>query len=166
VSRVLYVVVCAAAPAPYAQRLVRPARDQGWDVWVIVTPAAREFADLPALEKASGHPVRDSFRHPHTADPGMPPAQAVIVAPASMNTIGKWANGICDTLATGILGEAFGFGAALVALPFVSDAQAANPAYQRNTRLLMEAGVRFPCGIGHPSRVRDFPWTVALQELD
>lgn len=164
--RVLYVVVCAAAPAPYADRLVALARDKGWDVWVIATPSARAFADFDALQEASGHPVRDSYRDPGSTDPGMPPADAVIVAPASMNTIGKWANGISDTLATGILGEAFGFDATMVVLPFVSDAQATNPAYRRNTQLLMDAGVRFPCGISRPSRVREFPWETALGELD
>jgi phosphopantothenoylcysteine synthetase/decarboxylase len=96
----------------------------------------------------------------------MPRADGVIVAPASMNTIGKWANGVSDTLATGILGESFGFGVPLVALPFVSDAQACNPAYVRNTEFLRSAGVRFPCGISRPSRVRDFPWNTALEEFD
>jgi phosphopantothenoylcysteine synthetase/decarboxylase len=165
-SRVLYLIVCAAAPAPYADRLVTLAGDKGWDTWVIVTPAARTFANLDLLQGVSGHPVRDSYRDPHVADEGMPPANAVIVAPASVNTISKWATGICDTLATGILGEAFGFGIPLVALPFVSDAQAANPAYRRNAQALMDAGVRFPCGIERPSRVRDFPWEAALGAVE
>ncbi|GAA2114647.1 flavoprotein [Actinomadura alba] len=164
-SKVLYLIVCGAAPAAYANRFVSLARDDDWDVWVITTPAARDFTDLTALEKASGHPVRDSYKRPGENDLGMPRADAVVVAPASMNTIGKWANGICDTLATGILGESLGFGVPLVALPFVSDAQAKNAAYVRNARFLQDGGVVFPVGIKRPSRVRDFPWKAALDAL-
>lgn len=164
-TRVLYLIVCGAAPAPYADRLVNLGREQSWDVWVVGTPSARDFADYRQLEKTSGHPVRDTYKKPGEADLGLPKADAVIVAPASMNTIGKWANGICDTLATGILGEAFGFKVPLVALPFVSDPQASNPAYVRNTRFLLDCGVMFPVGTGRPGRVRDFPWDSALKAI-
>lgn len=41
----------------------------------------------------------------------MPPADAIAVASATFNTINKWAAGISDTLALGILCEAYGFGA-------------------------------------------------------
>ena len=164
-SRILYLIVCAAAPAPYADRLVTLAQSHAWDVWVIATPDARNFADVATLERITGHPVRISYKEPGTDGIGMPNADAIVVAPASMNTLGKWANGICDTLATGILGESFGFGVPLVALPFVSDTQARNPAYVRNTRLLQDAGVVFPVGIRRPGRVREFPWSAALKEL-
>lgn len=164
-SRVLYLIVCGAAPAPYADHLVRLAREESWDVWVIGTPASRDFVDFKVLQEASGHPVRDSYKRPGEADIGMPKADAVIVAPATMNTIGKWANGICDTLATGILGESFAFNVPLVVLPFISDAQAKNPAYVRNVRFLQDCGVLFPVGISRPGRVRDFPWDAALKAL-
>lgn len=139
-SKNLYLIVCAAAPAAHADALVQSARSQSWDVWVIATPATRDFADFALLQQASGHPVRTSYNKPGSDSARMPNADALVVAPASMNTIGKWANGISDSLATGILAESFGFGIPMVALPFVSDAQARNPAYLRNVTFLQESG--------------------------
>jgi phosphopantothenoylcysteine decarboxylase len=52
----------------------------------------------------------------------LPPADAIIVAPATVNTINKWAAGICDTVALGILVEAIGKKLPIVALPFTNRA--------------------------------------------
>jgi phosphopantothenoylcysteine synthetase/decarboxylase len=70
-----------------------------------------------------------------------PEADAVIVAPATVNTINKWAAGICDTLALGILVEAIGKGLPLVALPFSNYAHAAHPAFIENVGKLRSWGV-------------------------
>jgi phosphopantothenoylcysteine synthetase/decarboxylase len=65
----------------------------------------------------------------------------VILAPATVNTINKWAAGICDTLALGILVEAIGKGLPLVALPFSNHAHAAHPAFIENVGKLRSWGV-------------------------
>ena len=44
----------------------------------------------------------------------------MIVAPATFNTINKWAAGISDTLALGLLTEAIGKKIPVVALPFTN----------------------------------------------
>ena len=67
----------------------------------------------------------------------------MIVAPATFNTINKWAAGISDTLALGLLTEAIGKGLPLVALPFLNVAQARHPAFARSVEQLRQAGVRF-----------------------
>ena len=59
---VLYLIVCGAPPARDANRLVQLARAEGWDVCVIATPSARSFIDSPALEAATGHPVRSEYK--------------------------------------------------------------------------------------------------------
>jgi hypothetical protein len=71
----------------------------------------------------------------------LPEPDAVIVAPAMVNTINKWAAGICDTLALGILVEAIGKGLPLVALPFSNYAHAAHPAFIENVGRLRSWGV-------------------------
>ena len=100
--RVLYVIACAAPPAAEVSRLVSLAQQRGWDVCALTTPSARRFTDVPALERQTGHPVRSEYKNPGDPDV-LPDPDAVIVAPATVNTVNKWAAGICDTLALGIL---------------------------------------------------------------
>ncbi|MBA9004476.1 phosphopantothenoylcysteine synthetase/decarboxylase [Actinomadura cellulosilytica] len=118
--RVLYVIVCAAGPAGDVGKLVTLAHQRGWDVQIIATPAALDFIDTAALEAQTGHPVRSDYRKP--GEPRSPKADAIIVAPATYNTINKWANGIADTYALGILAEAPNLGIPVVVLPFVNTA--------------------------------------------
>lgn len=67
----------------------------------------------------------------------------MIVAPATFNTINKWAAGTADTLALGTLCEAYGLGVPTVVLPCVGDALAAHPAYRASLTRLRGMGVRF-----------------------
>jgi hypothetical protein len=71
----------------------------------------------------------------------MPPADAIAVAPATFNTINKWAAGFTDTLALGILCEAHGLGIPTAVLPYVNSALAAHPAYRRSMDVLRDMGV-------------------------
>jgi hypothetical protein len=138
--RVLYVIACGAPPTSEVGKLVRLAQDDGWDVCVLTSPAGRRFADIPGLERATGHPVRSEYKNP--GDPDLlPPPNAVIVAPATVNTINKWAAGICDALALGILVEAIGKRLPIVAIPFTNDAHAAHPAFAENIAKLRSWGV-------------------------
>ena len=98
-GRVLYVIVCGAGPAGDVGRLVELAHDRGWTVQIIATPSALAFIDVSKLESQTGRPVRSEYRGP--GEPKSPRAGAVIVAPATFNTINKWADGISDTLRSG-----------------------------------------------------------------
>jgi Flavoprotein len=139
-QRVLYVIACAAPPAGEVGHLVRLAQERGWDVCVLTTPSGRRFADVAGLERLTGHPVRSEYKDPGEPDV-LPPPDAVIVAPATVNTINKWAAGICDTLALGILVEAIGKRLPLVALPFSNHEHAAHPAFVENVGKLRSWGV-------------------------
>ncbi|MEU6089385.1 flavoprotein [Streptomyces sp. NPDC047085] len=166
----LYVVVCAAGIAADVGKLVTAAQERDWEVGVIATPVAMGgFFDVAAEEERTGRPVRSAWRSP--ADPRpFPPPDAVAVAPATFNTVNKWAAGLADTLAVGTLCEAVGLGVPIAALPCVSDALAAHPAYQDSLIRLRGLGVRFgePFS-GEPdadgSRP-EFPWERALDLLD
>jgi Flavoprotein len=119
----------AAPRRPVTGRLVELAQAEGWEVCVIATPSGRSFIDQAALEAATGHPVRSQYKQPDEAAV-LPPPDAIVVAPATFNTINKWAAGISDTLALGLLTEAIGKRLPLVALPFINAAQAEHPAFQ------------------------------------
>lgn len=150
-----------------------PAQEAGWDVCVLATPSAIRFMDSAALEKRTGHPVRSDYKQPGTEDV-LPPPDAIIVAPATLNTINKWAYGICDTLALGILVEAIGKKLPIVALPFTNSAHAAHPAFEENIAKLRSWGVRvlygndvYPLhapGTGS-QHLHIFPWKLTLESL-
>ncbi len=171
--RVLYVVACAAPPAADVGQLVSLAQQRGWDVCVLTTPSGRRFTDTAALERQTGHPVRSEYKNPGEPDV-LPDPDAVIVAPATVNTINKWAAGICDTLALGILVEAIGKRLPIVALPSSNQAHAAHPAFPENIGKLRSWGVSvlFGPGIdghGEPGMDRtgpdQFPWSATLDAL-
>ena len=128
---VLYVIACAAPPAAGAGQLVTLAQRRGWDVCVLTTPSGLRFTDAAALERQTGHPVRSEYKNPGEPDV-LPGPDAVIVAPATVNTVNKWAAGICDTLALGILVEAIGKRLPIVAVPSTNQAHAAHPAFGEN----------------------------------
>ncbi len=170
---VLYVIACAAPPAAAVGQLVSLAQRRGWDVCVLTTPSARRFTDTGALERQTGHPVRSEYKNPGEPDV-LPDPDAVIVAPATVNTINKWAAGICDTLALGILVEAIGKRLPVVALPSTNEAHAAHPAFTENIGKLRSWGVSVLFGADvHPlagpgaddSEPGTFPWAATLDAL-
>ncbi|MEV0619139.1 flavoprotein [Nonomuraea sp. NPDC050404] len=171
-DRTLYVVVCAAGPAGDVGRLVALAQDEQWIVQVIATPSALKFIDVPELEQQTGRPVRSQYRDP--GEPRSPRADAIIVAPATYNTINKFAEGIADTYALGVLSEAPGLGIPVVILPFVNSALASRAPFLRSVASLRAEGVRVLFGPGqfepHPpssggSRFDSYPWDRALAEV-
>jgi phosphopantothenoylcysteine decarboxylase len=139
-KQVLYVICCAAPPAQHIDLLIEPAQKLSWEVVVVSTPEATKFVDVPRLETLTGYPVRSVYRHP--SEPSvLPDPDAVIVCPATFNTINKWALGIADTLALGILCEALGSGLPIVAVPCLKDSLANHPAFKSSLSFLHEAGV-------------------------
>ncbi|WEH13921.1 flavoprotein [Streptomyces sp. VNUA24] len=166
----LYVVVCAAGIAAEVGRLITAAQERGWEVGVIATPVALGgFFDTAAVEAQTGRPIRSAWRRPGEARP-FPPPDAVVVAPATFNTVNKWAAGLADTLAVGTLCEVSGLGVPVAVLPCVADALAAHPAYRASLERLRGMGVRFGdpyAGEGDEGGGRgEFRWERALDLLE
>ncbi|MGW9351468.1 flavoprotein [Nocardiopsis flavescens] len=168
-QKTLYVVVCAAGPAAEAGTLVGLAQERGWVVQVMATPAAVGFIDIDALEKQTGRPVRSRHRLP--GEPRSPKADAVIIAPATFNTINKLANGIADNYVLDVVNEAIGLGVPTVVLPFVNSAYADRAPFKSSVdklraeqvRVLIGPGAFIPhdAGAGADAFER-FPWALAL----
>ena len=138
--RVAYVLACSAPPVLDLPRFLGLLYPRGWDPYVILTPTAATWVDVNALADASGHPVRVEPRTPADQDP-LPPADTVIAAPLTFNSLNKWAAGISDTLALGLLNEALGLGLPIVAAPCIKEALRRHPAYSRSVDLLRSTGV-------------------------
>lgn len=136
----LYVVVCGAGIADGVGELIAAAQGEGWGVGVVATPSGLGFIDRAAVEAQTGFAVRSQWRVPGEVS-ALPPADAIAVAPATFNTVNKWAAGISDTLALGILCEAYGLGIPVAVQPYVNSAQAAHPAYAQSLDRLRSMGV-------------------------
>ena len=186
--KTLYVISSAAPPARRAAVGIRAAQARGWTVCLILTPAAHRWAtedtadgpgeiSLDQLAELTGHMVRHQYKLPSQRDV-LPPADALLAAPATLNTMTKWADGHADTLALGLLTEALGkTSLPIVALPYINNAQARHPALGRAVSTLRNAGVRVLLDDGqghgegftpHPpghGNVEAYPWDLALDNL-
>ncbi|MEU7153829.1 flavoprotein [Streptomyces sp. NPDC045456] len=177
-TRTLYLIACAAPPARRLTIPIRAAQRDGWDVCLILTPDAYRWAaedaegNLNELRELTGHPVRHTYKLPSEPDV-LPAPDAVLVAPLTSNSLHKWAAGISDTLALGLITEAIGLRLPIVALPHWNDAQHQHPAMARHVAALREAGVTVLLDDGHgeggftphPPRHGDlnaYPWEQAL----
>ena len=140
--KLLYVVACGAPPAAELPAFVSWAQQRGWQVCVVVTPQGSKFADVPRLAALTGYPVRQDYKQPDEPDVLPFPPDAYVVAPATFNSVNKWASGISDTLALGLLNEGLMAGQPVIAVPFPNQALARHPAFQRSVRFLRECGVQ------------------------
>ncbi|NES13975.1 MULTISPECIES: flavoprotein [Micromonospora] len=170
---VLYVIACGSPLARDVVKLVDLAQRDGWDVCVVTTPDGAKFVDRAALARQTGHPVRSHYKNPGDLDV-LPPADAMLVCPATVNTVNKWAAGITDTLALGLLVEAQGLGVPIAAVPYTNTAMAAHPAFRAGLARLREWGVQVvfgdhvvplhPPGTGE-QHLDAFPWAAGLAAL-
>jgi phosphopantothenoylcysteine synthetase/decarboxylase len=170
---VLYAVVCGSPATQGVGTLVSLAQQRGWDGCVVATPDALKWLDVPSLVNRSGHPVRHRYKYPGDPDV-LPAAEAMIVAPATVNTVNKWAAGIADTLALGLIVEGLGLDLPIVAVPYTNRAMAAHPAFGESIERLRSWGVTVLYGddvieLHQPGlgEIRDdFPWHLPLDALD
>jgi phosphopantothenoylcysteine synthetase/decarboxylase len=173
-ARVMYIIACGGWPAADLGAFVSVLHSDGWDVCVVATPSALKFLDANALAIQTGHPVRSEYKRPEEPDV-LPPPQAMVVAPATFNTINKWAAGISDTLALGLLNEGLGLGIPIVAVPNPNAALARHPAFPASVRTLREAGVEIifdpavhPIPVPYvdgPSAAELFGWDALAQHV-
>ncbi|PUB25475.1 flavoprotein [Promicromonospora sp. AC04] len=170
---VLFVVVTAAGPTSrVATALLPAAMDRGWDVYCLATQQAVAVYPeaIRAIEETLGRPVRIDFHT--TVGYSLPDPDAVIVAPATYNTINKWAAGIADTYVLTRLAEQTGRAIPIAVAPYVNTNFAANPVYRRSLDALQEAGIdvvngplepHAPGGGDAPLDV--FPWEPLLDSV-
>ncbi|MFX4292357.1 flavoprotein [Streptomyces bohaiensis] len=174
--RTLHLLGCAAPPVQHLADAVRQAHALGWQVCVGVTPTAAEWLgadELAGLEKSTGHPVRTRPRPVGPAQHPWPEADAVIVAPATMNTVNALALGLTPHQVAGTAMRAVGGPTPLVVLPCINTDFAAHPQWSRSVDALRGSGARVlvgeggwvpnPPGQSPPPEL--FPWHLALGAL-
>ena len=96
--------IAAYKTAELTRRLV----EEGAEVHVMMTRAAREFITPLTLQTLSGHPVHtDLFNLTQEQEIGhisiADRADAIVIAPATADILAKVAHGICDDLVTTVI---------------------------------------------------------------
>jgi phosphopantothenoylcysteine decarboxylase/phosphopantothenate--cysteine ligase len=119
--------------------LIRRLLEEGASVTVVMTEAAKKFITPLSLEIASQNKVySDLFSDPfaHITLPSH--ADIMVVAPATANTIAKFARGIADNLLTTCL---LSFTGKTVIAPSMNWRMYENPLFQENLQNLLSRGI-------------------------
>ena len=164
-DRQIVLGVCGGIAAYKAVELLRTLVKSGSHIRVIMTGSAQEFVGPLTFEALSGHPVwthmfgrqEDApFRHIAWADK----ANAVVIAPATANIIGKMAHGIADDpLTTFVLSVRV----PILVCPSMNVRMYENRVVQDNIEKLEQAGIKvlrpetgsLACGHEGPGRLPD-----------
>lgn len=169
----LYLFGSAAPPVLEVAGVIEDAHTRGWDVCLGLTPTAARWleADLPALKRLTGHPVRCEYKLPGKPDV-WPPADVILLAPATFNTVNHWALGLTDRFVVGVAAEGIGKGIPLVTMPCVNAAYVQHPQFDQSVQTLRNAGVQVLYGEGgfvpnQPGerRPEGYPWHLALDAV-
>ncbi|MEN3614297.1 flavoprotein [Plantactinospora sp. ZYX-F-223] len=169
----LQIVVCGAGPATDVTQLIAAATEKTWTAAVTTTPSAIDFINTEAIETMTGHPVRSTYQMSLGGRRTLPAADALVIAPATYNSINKIALGIADNYAMTSVAELIGRQVPTVIVPFVNAALATRAPFQRAVVSLRDERVRVllgeddgwephPPGSGN-ERQRVFPWKAAFE---
>lgn len=143
--------VCGSIAAYKAAVLVRHLIKEGANVRVVMTSAATEFISPLTLGTLSGQPVLSRFTEHESGTWNNHVelgswAHFFLIAPASANTIAKFAHGICDNLLTAVYLSAK---CPVYIAPAMDLDMWKHPSTQHNIRLLTQYGNRIiPPGYG------------------
>ncbi|WP_428963114.1 flavoprotein [Micromonospora fluostatini] len=169
----LQIVVCGAGPTTDVAHLVHAAHAQTWTAAVTATPNAMNFLNTPAIEELTGTAVRSSYRAAPGARRSLPAPDALVIAPATFNSINKIALGLADNYAMTSVAEMIGRRVPTVIVPFANAALAARLPFRRAVASLRDEGVHVIVGPEHDwephppgsgnDRQRTFPWTTAFE---
>ena len=131
--------------------LIRLFKKEGAEVWVVMTKSAKEFVSPLTFETLSGNPVysdmfldssilniQSSISMPHI-DLGKR-CDLFIVAPATANIIGKFANGIADDLLSTLY---LSVTSPVLIAPAMNNNMYANPVVQENIKKLKGFNINF-----------------------
>jgi phosphopantothenoylcysteine decarboxylase/phosphopantothenate--cysteine ligase len=119
--------------------LVRRLTEEGASVQVIMTDASRRFVTPLSFEVVSRNKVfTDTFQDPLSHISLTSDADLMVVAPATANSIGKFAGGIADDM----LSTCFlSFKGMAIIAPAMNWRMYENPVFQKNLRYLASLGV-------------------------
>jgi phosphopantothenoylcysteine decarboxylase/phosphopantothenate--cysteine ligase len=137
-GRRVLLVVAGGIAAITTPQLCRELRRHGATVDTAMTPAAESFLGSLCLEWASGSPVLTGLtgRAEQTIAHDL-----VLVAPATLDLVGKLAHGIADNAALSSLASAVGRRTPVLLCPTMHESLWSNPLFQENLERLRVLGL-------------------------
>jgi|SRR3989338_4184221 len=150
-NKTIILGVCGGIAAYKAAELTRLFKKEGADVWVVMTKSAQEFISPLTFQTLSGNRVySDMFYKSEIQNQkskiSMPhidlakKSDLLIVAPATANIIGKFANGIADDLLSTLY---LSVKSPVLIAPAMNNNMYANPVVQENIRKLKSFNIKF-----------------------
>lgn len=143
------IVVCVtgSVAAIESPKLVRELRRMGAKVHCVMSDNAQQIIHPYVLEWASDNEVvtkiTGKVEHVKLAGEVPDKVDLILIAPATLNTIGKIANGIDDTPVTTVTTTAFGSNIPIVIVPAMHISMYNHPILQENIKKLKKHGVDF-----------------------
>src|SRR5688572_698437 len=137
--------VCGGIAAYKSVEVVRGLQKQGHDVFAVMTRSAKQFVGELTFEAITRHKVLSSqFEPGANADIEhislASTIELLLVAPATANIIGKFANGIADDFLTSLY---LATRAPVLMAPAMNTHMLEHAAVQRNLEVLAGRGIRF-----------------------
>ncbi|TAL22528.1 MAG: bifunctional 4'-phosphopantothenoylcysteine decarboxylase/phosphopantothenoylcysteine synthetase, partial [Nitrospirae bacterium] len=131
--------VTGGVAAYKAVDLIRRLKDEGASVNVIMTDASKNFITPLSLEIASGNKAYSNIFEDPLSHINLPrDADIMVIAPATANIIGKFANGLADDLLSACM---LSFRGKVVIAPSMNWRMYENPIVQENLNKLKSFGV-------------------------
>ena len=164
-NKFIIVGITGGIAAYKAAYLVRALKKQGADVQVIMTEAAKSFITELTMQALSGHPVLSDTLAPQS-NSGIEhielatKADAIIVAPATANTLARMRAGMANDLLTAIVLAAT---CPITVAPAMNENMWKNPITQDNLKALVNYGFNVinpeigfqACGATGPGRMTE-----------
>jgi phosphopantothenoylcysteine decarboxylase/phosphopantothenate--cysteine ligase len=139
-DRSILLGITGSVAAYKAIELIKGLRQEGASVKVIMTEASKRFTTPLTIELASGNSVyNDMFDSPLSHVSLSADADLFVVAPATANIIGKYANGIADDLLSTAL---LAFKGMIIMAPAMNWRMYENPVFQKNLQYLVSLGIK------------------------
>ena len=131
---------CGGIAATELVKIIRELRRHGAEVTPFLTPSVEDFISAMSIEWAANRPV---IVEPTVEVDHLDPFDAVVVAPATLNTIAKAAVGISDNSVTLLIASQLGRRGPLLFVPTMNLALREHPAYDEHVKRLEKWGATF-----------------------
>ncbi len=134
--------ISGAIAAIDAPALVRMLQARRFDVWVVMTPAARRFVSPGSLGALTHHPIIRTFWQKHGDGPAphirlAAWADVVVIYPATAATVARMAHAACTDVLSALVTATT---RPVLVVPSMNESMAASPGVQRNLEQLRRDG--------------------------
>jgi phosphopantothenoylcysteine decarboxylase / phosphopantothenate---cysteine ligase len=143
--------VCGGIGAVETVRLAREIRRHGAEVTAFFTPSVENFITALSVEWACNRPVVRTLG-PEVSH--LDPYDVVLVAPATLNTISKSAQGLADNPVTLLIASQFGRKGKLLFVPTMNSVLWGHPLYAEYRKRLESWGALFLEGASEEERIK------------